>query len=1547
MVTGNGGDFLNWASFQTHNDAPEQAFESMCNQLFERWCRRIYGSEVQSFRAINGAGGDGGVEAYVQLKNGDGIGHQAKWFSNSIEDLQIRQIHGSVTTAKKVRPQIKHYIICVPRNLASLKMGKGSQLVKNPEEIRVASLLETIKSEHPELTVDLWDEHRILEELQQSGAEGIFRFWFDKEEITNDIFKNKFSLAKGGWLRNRYIPALHMQGEISFSINSLLRTNEVRGRLFEAVSNMKSEIELALGIINTCYEEFNQSGIDIDAASLKESFENILCVTNNTLNAIYHGDDLENQNIPEIKFQELLEKLEDRPQKSGLSISIYISRFKRSINKLIEMDVENLISYAVGFLRQQNIIVIGDPGTGKTHGLAHAVQERIEKGYPAIIIQAKTAPVADGWGTIIAKSIGLSNTWTTDELWSALEGCAARNDVKRASGDPLISGVENENTRVLICVDGIDESSEQEEWINRVGELTALKTLYPRICFCISSRPHVFRGKTLDDINSYVEVRSDGDVPVNKMFNHYVDYYKINTAAAPWIKWAIQSPLALKLFCELYAGKAIAHDESINLSVSELIRRKLEIVEKELITKAGNKWSANEAVALRSLVSFGKYFLEHYDINRKDACQLVLEAQHTEGIVTTADAGMIIDHFCNCGLLIEHVKPTSNPLEIPIKYYQISYTQLTDYLIAVSGLEQVIGEGVLPTGIKNNYGSRAMVALMLLSDRNILVGDNGLLEKELPSDEILRLRLFALANVHYKKGELYSSWVKETILKSKNACRSVTEGLILKVARQQGHPLGAVLIHEVLKDMPSMAARDILWSGPDRLSRADLYVWGGISNNPVRGIQLCQEDQFDGLPLLFAWALTTVDERIRCHCRTELIKWGIKNISQLMSLLQLTFLTNDLQMKEDLASIACSVTCLSDRTTEEMTLLANWATEVVFSRKMEDCSNIVIRQSCRAIIEKAFELGVVKEDAVQAARPPYNTTEYLLSVDNDVLEGKENTFFPISGDLDWYVIKKAYEPFFEHYREDRNSTEQNDNPVEDLSSEVINAALGGSYGELTPELRSALQEVNEERNRQKRFFGEIEISFQDTEANQAEQDDGENDELIKKMLEEVNDINDTNPVKRYAYHPLAERLLNQYGEQYALTVDDPHRLVKAICYSFMKQWGWNYKDFIGQPNGGKEGEVLGVDIAIIREYTQATHGSRSKVMSFGEKYVWLAVHNIIGFFSDRLEFKDNYDSQWKKITDYNEVANIQNSSREVYKEVDNETDVSQWFLPTEICPPPLVSCISRKEMLINWIEQDVLFDISPWLCSEGAQLQQIYHALSIKDTTWYSLNISSISTEKTTQGQSLLWGTAFLIGKDEFELLMNDLKVGALSQSIAMGHESVCDVKCKCYISPVDVVTMPWLQEINYIGEQFTIKNSQIVRYTISPAVTKVTDHLISEGDIEYKIPSKIIRQVLGITSTTGKIFFNCAGEVVSFTSQLGENYEESQDVLFCRGDILDNYLQRESKVMFWVVRLLREADPGMKEQLKVYNTRDRILLIWFEDGKLKSSIISDVKTGE
>ncbi len=71
---------MDWSNFNLHGDAPDCAFESLTAILFERWCRREFSSQIQQVVFVNGAGGDGGVEAYVKLDDGKLIGLQAKWF---------------------------------------------------------------------------------------------------------------------------------------------------------------------------------------------------------------------------------------------------------------------------------------------------------------------------------------------------------------------------------------------------------------------------------------------------------------------------------------------------------------------------------------------------------------------------------------------------------------------------------------------------------------------------------------------------------------------------------------------------------------------------------------------------------------------------------------------------------------------------------------------------------------------------------------------------------------------------------------------------------------------------------------------------------------------------------------------------------------------------------------------------------------------------------------------------------------------------------------------------------------------------------------------------------------------------------------------------------------------------------------------------------------------------------------------------------------------------------------------------------------------------
>src|SRR3569833_2806318 len=218
---------MNWTNFVTYGDSYQEAFETLCNQLFERYLRRKYGDDLVKFRVINGAGGDGGIEAYGELKNGDIIAIQAKWFRQVISDNEIRQIRKSVTTAMSLRGKIKEYIICVPRDVNSTKFGRGAKgagpkPVLNTEEKAIDDFTDEIEGRYTNLNVTWWFEQDIELQLQESDNEGVLKFWFEKELISFKHLVSQFNLQKDGWLHGRYIPELHGNGHIQKGVQQLL-----------------------------------------------------------------------------------------------------------------------------------------------------------------------------------------------------------------------------------------------------------------------------------------------------------------------------------------------------------------------------------------------------------------------------------------------------------------------------------------------------------------------------------------------------------------------------------------------------------------------------------------------------------------------------------------------------------------------------------------------------------------------------------------------------------------------------------------------------------------------------------------------------------------------------------------------------------------------------------------------------------------------------------------------------------------------------------------------------------------------------------------------------------------------------------------------------------------------------------------------------------------------------------------------------------------------------------------------------------------------------
>lgn len=234
---------MEWTKFNTHGESSNRAFEVMCNVLFEGWCKSEYKDDLIYFSFVNGSGGDGGVEAYATLNSGEIIGVQSKWFPNKMEDTQFNQIEKSFNTAIKVRPELTKYIVCIPRDLSSQKMVKGSITTKNTEESRWLRLVEKFKETNASVSVELWDETTIQAKLMEPEAMGIYKYWFDNTEVFDIEIVKAFEKAINSWAKTKYIPDLYSTGYIHDKLEFFTGNYSIVKKRYDGVQRVLSVLE--------------------------------------------------------------------------------------------------------------------------------------------------------------------------------------------------------------------------------------------------------------------------------------------------------------------------------------------------------------------------------------------------------------------------------------------------------------------------------------------------------------------------------------------------------------------------------------------------------------------------------------------------------------------------------------------------------------------------------------------------------------------------------------------------------------------------------------------------------------------------------------------------------------------------------------------------------------------------------------------------------------------------------------------------------------------------------------------------------------------------------------------------------------------------------------------------------------------------------------------------------------------------------------------------------------------------------------------------------
>lgn len=1534
---------MDWSRFNLHGDAPERAFEALTGTLFERWCYRKYASQIRRVVFVNGAGGDGGVEAYTQLKDDQVIGLQAKWFREPLKSSQIEQIRKSLKTASENRSGLSRYIVTIPKDLSDAKTEKRQT---KTERDRWDNFIKESNQQYPNIIIDLWGETQITQLLAELGSEGLRRYWFEGSVVDVDYLNCQFKRAASGWLTPRYSPDLHQSGQIESDLQLRLNGPASRPKWLSEVSQIRILLEQAHRAVLRLrrYPEFMQRD---DAEALITATEAWL------ISAITQQQEIEKRLTPDNSFP--LPNLEDEvitPADTwqlidvlshdnvslqwGSSASTTSDIGKQLKDALDRWNRRKLTPQKLQELGQP-AAYIGEPGVGKTHALADAVRQHLEDGKPAILLRAKDIDLSQSWDTVLANAVGESG-WNLRQVLDALETAAIQAEVQATVN--ITDNSEFKPVRVLVAIDGLDETSRAERWAEKLGELLPLAKQYPRILFICSLRTSLYRRLSIPKDISQVSLNGS-DAPLRDIF---ASYCKVNRIECPPIlRWALQTPLAIRLFADLYQNQ---HIDSVTLqefSLVKLILKKIEHTERAIRENDPEGWLDTITPVRDTLRGIVKACLnEGKALSQEKALQVAEAIQKTPGILSKPQLLSILDNCLNHGLLLLRKQPSDDPLEPDLLLWEPAYETLTDFLLAWEAYNSAktdLAAPTMPTYLKDRENAIVLTAYLLGKEGYDFFA-TGLWINDLSEQEREELRLRTILMMPPEKGLAYQDWVVELFQRNMPSCRTVLERLVIPGLRIPGYFYGAKFIHDTLLPM-QVAKRDLFWSGPSDLPANHGAPWEGFGTPVLDQLEIADDDPWDAAPLLFAWATTTVKNNLRRRIREQLAVWGSNKPDELLNLLKYACQTNDPQMREDMLSAAYGASCLT-RPDGEWLPLCNWIIDnFLVPNAPLYTHDVIVRHSAKSMIERCIICNLpVDEDRLVYVRYPHVVPEELLPMDREAAINADEHFGiePATGDLARYVVfMRAIKPFFDEVilaNTHQNDSQEYEEEATDNFKEIDNTILYKFIeGSLRQSAESQARQLVENFLLGKAIWQGIMKAF-DSATDEEERELLQEWEITEEEAEEEETVDIQDETQSNSeYSPSAQALLSRYIAKYNLQELTPRKLAFGCVVAYTNQLGWSEDIFIKTPNGGKSGEIIGADISIERQQGPANQGSRSSIASFAEKYVWAATNELTGFLADRLEASTG-DKDLKPRIDIGLFTEITNPASDVGF---RQSPINQFLDFSELIPDTDLSKTTQVDRANEWVKKAPIPDVQPLLFPNSEQLPE--WAINYK---WVVLQTNTTARHTDSQAESTFWGSSFLFPSNSLSILEEDVQLRVLSRLYKF-FSGIVSVETYC--DPCEVAWASWIQEAEGLIDYPTLDIAgKPVKLDIQAATCQFHWEAAS-GETEEWMPAKRLRETLGIVDFKAGQFLSASGEVLAFTlNRSGERWQSPRGtVLLARRDAILEMLEQENLSMGWGVRIYREPAYPLNGASQQRMFRDWHAVVFWKDDGLKTITVQDL----
>lgn len=1037
---------IDFGRIRSVNGSQRTGFEEFCCQIAEWEKERESELAGARYERKAGEGGDGGVESYYELANGDQWGWQAKYFRDKkgfqLRKAQWKLIDRSVSSVLKKQPRLVRYTICLPTDLSNAH--KEKELSQRDHWNRhVEKWTKEASDQGRQVHFEFWGafelRHRLIERAHERA--GYLCYWFDEKLLTDDWFQSRLSetIKNAG---HRYTPRIHVDLPVAKSFDAFGRTRAFKMTIESLYGDLLRKWKKAKPwpILKQKLPELTESAESIgqhvnELASLLMSATNPVGLIDFELMREFAEklrDTIEGS-LKLAKIEESQKRRGDRHAPSSgdhvPSASDLASALKHGLDELdrfVAEIIEFTWSDGAKISNHDVLLLSGKAGTGKTHLMCDVARERLEQGLPTVLLLGQDFVATRGPWPQIVERLHLADM--EPEIFLGALDAAGK-----------LAG-----SKSLIMIDALNEGERIDLWLNHLRGMRQVLQNFPWVILAVSCRDTyealIIPREMLDQDELAKLVHKGFEGHEYEAAKVFFAEYKIEDPGGPLLMPEFSNPLFLKLLVEGLHNMGRTKVPKGFQGISGVFAFFIDSVDHKLAKKLG--YDEDDHLVRKAVEALAGHLA-----NTETSWLEKIEAKQIVGAIRPEPQGYeyektLYRNLTHEGLLMEDLHwisygDASNPDHIQITRF--AYERFANHMVVSHWLKDVSDLEGLSRIYQAIPALRQLVSEEPFARRHagwlyalsIQVPEKAGCEfvEAFPDIKPWQIARTAFLSSLISRVPASTTAVTKEFLSDlwrDSRFTDSTYDVMLMVTAEPGHALNSTSLHRHLSGF-SMADRDEVWSiylhdnygdgGPiDRLIE---WAWDGDTTQ-------AEDDVVELCATAITWFLSSSNRILRDRATKALVSLLRSRLGVLLNVIERFKDVDDLYIRERLYAVAHGVAMLSDDN-EGLSHLASKVYQWVFEHG-EPPPHILLRDYARGVIEVAQYRSLIPSQVNMAnIVSPHRSTWPLQIAAKEELEKysehpkKENDpawpmvwlYHSIMGDSNWviYIMRPACEKF--------------------------------------------------------------------------------------------------------------------------------------------------------------------------------------------------------------------------------------------------------------------------------------------------------------------------------------------------------------------------------------------------------------------------------------------------------------------------------------------------------------------------------------------------------